>query len=65
MQETARGNLRHSFVACALAAGLSLPEASILARHANAKVTATMYAGVADSTRNTLAHRLAQAGYGS
>lgn len=58
-------DLRHSFVACALAAGLTLPEASVLARHANAKVTAAIYAGVADSTREKLAERLAEAGYGS
>jgi hypothetical protein len=36
-----------------------------LARHASARVTATMYAGVADATRDTLTRRLADAGYGS
>ena len=33
-------DLRHSFVAVALAAGLTLPEAAALARHANPRVTA-------------------------
>jgi hypothetical protein len=37
----------------------------VLARHANAKVTASIYAGVADSSRETLAQRLAEAGCGS
>lgn len=58
-------DLRHSFVACALAAGLSIAEASVLARHASARVTATIYAGVADTTREMLAQRLAAAGYGA
>lgn len=40
-------------------------EAAVLARHANARVTAAMYAGVTDSARETLADRLAAAGYGS
>jgi len=58
-------DLRHSLVACALAAGLTLPEAAVLARHANAKVTASIYAGVVESARETIAERLAEAGYGS
>ena len=33
-------DLRHSFVALALASGLTLPEASALARHANPRITA-------------------------
>ena len=44
-------DLRHSFVALALAAGLSLAEAAALARHANARVTAQVYAGLADDGR--------------
>jgi integrase len=58
-------DLRHSLVGAALASGLSLAEAAVLARHASTRVTATMYAGVADGTRETLTRRLADAGYGS
>ena len=58
-------DLRHSLIGATLASGLSLAEAAVLARHASARVTATMYAGVADSTRDTLTQRLADAGYGS
>ena len=58
-------DLRHSLVGAALASGLSLAEAAVLARHASTRVTATMYAGVADATREPLARRLAEAGYGS
>lgn len=39
-------DLRHSFVALALEAGVTLAEAAVLARHANAKVTGAIYAGV-------------------
>jgi hypothetical protein len=35
-------------VAIALAAGVSMPEAAALARHANARVTAQVYAGLSD-----------------
>jgi integrase len=41
-------DLRHSFVALALAAGLSLAETAALARHENARVTAQVYAGLAE-----------------
>jgi integrase len=44
-------DLRHSYVALALAAGLSLAETAALARHANARVTAQVYAGLADDGR--------------
>jgi len=54
-------DLRHSFVAVALAAGLTLPEAAALARHANPRVTATMYAGLSDPARAGLAAKLAEA----
>ena len=43
-------DLRHSFVAVALASGLTLPEAAALARHANPRVTATVYAGLTDQS---------------
>jgi len=58
-------DLRHSFVALALAAGLSLAEAAALARHANAKVTAAVYAGLADDGRENAAAKLIEAGFGA
>jgi integrase len=54
-------DLRHSFVAVALAAGMTLPEAAALARHANPRVTATVYAGLTDENREQLADKLTQA----
>jgi len=54
-------DLRHSFVAVALAAGLTLPEAAALARHANPRVTATVYAGLTSESREQLGAKLAQA----
>ena len=54
-------DLRHSFVAIALAVGLTLPEAAALARHANPRVTATVYAGLTDQSREQLAAKLAKA----
>jgi integrase len=54
-------DLRHSFVAVALAAGLTLPEAAALARHANPRVTAAVYAGLTDAARAGLGAKLAEA----
>jgi len=54
-------DLRHSFVAVALASGLTLPEASALARHANPQVTASFYAGLTDDGRAGLRPKLAAA----
>ena len=54
-------DLRHSFVAVALAAELTLPEAAALARHANPRVTATVYAGLTDTARAGLGLKLAAA----
>lgn len=54
-------DLRHSFVAVALAAGLTLPEAAALARHANPRVTAAVYAGLTDAARAGLGAKLASA----
>ncbi len=54
-------DLRHSFVAVALAAGLTLPEAAALARHANPRVTATVYAGLTEQSREQLAGKLSEA----
>ena len=58
-------DLRHSLVANALDAGLTLAEASRLARHASPAVTATVYADVLEAKRDTLGAKLAQAGYGT
>jgi integrase len=58
-------DLRHSFVAVALAAGLSLAEAAALARHANARVTAQVYAGLVDDGREVASDKLLAAGFGS
>ncbi len=57
-------DLRHSFVALALDAGASLAEAAALARHANARVTAQVYAGLADDGREKAAAKLVEAGFG-
>jgi integrase len=57
-------DLRHSYVALALAAGLSLAETAALARHANAGVTAQVYAGLADDGCETAAAKLVEAGFG-
>jgi integrase len=54
-------DLRHSFVAIALASGLTLPEASALARHANPRVTAMTYAGLTEDARARLGDKLAAA----
>ena len=52
---------RHSFVAVALAAGLTLPETAALARHANPRVTAAVYAGLTDTARAGLGPKLTAA----
>lgn len=57
-------DLRHSYVALALDAGASLAETAALARHANAKVTAAVYAGLADDGRERAAAKLVEAGFG-
>ena len=54
-------DLRHSFVALALASGLTLPEASALARHANPRITAMAYAGLTDEARAGLGAKLVAA----
>jgi integrase len=58
-------DLRHSYVALALAAGATLAETAALARHANARVTAQVYAGLADDGRETAAAKLVGAGFGA
>ena len=54
-------DLRHSFVSIALASGMTLPEASALARHANPLITAKAYAGLTDDSRAKLGGKLAAA----
>ena len=58
-------DLRHSLVANALDAGLTLAEASRLARHASPAVTASVYADVLEANRESLGAKLAQAGFGA
>ena len=58
-------DLRHSFAGPALDAGASLAEASALARHADARVTAQVYAGLADDGRAKAASKLLAAGFGA
>jgi integrase len=58
-------DLRHSLVANALDAGLTLTEASRLVRHATPAVTATVYADVLEAKRDSLGAKLAQAGFGA
>ena len=58
-------DLRHSLVANALDAGLTLAEASRLARHASPAVTASVYADVLEAKRDALGAKLAQAGFGA
>jgi integrase len=57
-------DLRHSFIAVALASGVSMPEAAALARHATPRVTAERYAGLVDNGRETAAAKLVEAGFG-
>jgi integrase len=57
-------DLRHSFVAIALANGVTLPEAAMLARHASPRVTLAIYAGVAENAREVAVDKLLTAGFG-
>lgn len=57
-------DLRHSFVAIALANGVTLPEVAMLARHASPSVTLAIYAGVADNAREVAVAKLTTAGFG-
>ena len=56
-------DLRHSYVAVALAAGASLAEAAALARR-NSRVTGQVYAGLVDGGREQAAAKLLDAGFG-
>lgn len=58
-------DLRHSLVAIALEQGLTAPEVALLARHANARVTMTVYAGLTRDGREQAAAKLAEGGFGA
>ena len=58
-------DLRHSYIGLAFAAGVSLAEVAALARHANARVTAQIYAGLTDQGRDTAAAKLLETGFGA
>ena len=62
---TVPAGLRHSFVAIALANGVTLPEAAMLARHANPRVTLAVYAGLTDGAREIAVDKLVAAGFGA
>jgi integrase len=51
-------HLRHSYVALALASGSTLAETAALARHANARVTAQVYAALTNKGREQTAAKL-------
>jgi integrase len=58
-------DLRHSFVAIAFDRELTPPEIAELARHANANVTLTVYAGLTCDGREKAAAKLADRGFGA
>jgi hypothetical protein len=43
---------------------VTLAEAAVLARHANAKVTGQVYAGVSEQAKAKIASKLTEAGFG-
>lgn len=51
-------------VAIAFELGLSAPEIAWLARHASARVTLEVYAGLTDGGRERTAAKLAEGGFG-
>jgi integrase len=56
-------DLRHSLVAGALDSGVTLAEAAVLARHANA--TGAIYAAVSEKAKAQIASKLVDAGFGT
>lgn len=58
-------DLRHTLVGLAFEHGLTLPEASVLARHANPRVTAQVYAGLSEKAREGIAEKLTASGFGA
>jgi hypothetical protein len=59
-----RADLRRSFVSIALANDITLPEATILARHGDSRTTAAAYADVLESDRHRIGRKLATTGFG-
>lgn len=57
-------DLRHTFVACAHAAGLSLPQVSGLARHKTPRVTLEVYSTLGEEARRDAASDLYASGFG-
>jgi integrase len=57
-------DLRHSLVAIGFEHGLTVPEVAVLARHANASVTLTVYAGITGDGRDRAISKLAESGFG-
>jgi integrase len=57
-------DLRHSLAAAGLEAGMSLAELASVMRHANARVTAQVYAGLTDRTREQATAKLTETGFG-
>src|SRR5262249_1766752 len=58
-------DFRHTLIALAFEHGLTLPEASILAQHANPRATAQVYAGLSETARERVAEKLAESGFGA
>ena len=58
-------DLRHSLVANAIEQGLTAAEVAAIARHANAKVTMTVYAGLTEGGRERAVAKLAEGGFGT
>ena len=58
-------DLRHSLVGIAFDHGATLPEVSRLARHANARVTAAIYAGLTDDAHQKVTKKLLDGGFGA
>ena len=57
-------DLRHTLIGLAFEHGLTLPEASVLARHANPRVTAQVYAGLSEKGERVV-EKLAESGFGA
>lgn len=58
-------DLRHSLVAIAFEQELTAPEVAALARHASAKVTLTVYAGLTGDGRDQVVSKLVAGGFGA
>ena len=58
-------DLRHTLIGLAFEHGFTLPEASVLARHANPRVTAQTYAGLSEKARERVSEKLADSGFGA